>query len=146
MDVHSTTYTGGIGSGGRIAIRYNNWSNKNNTVVLASSGNSTDYPCAAGTIFLAKLVNEINDFDNLTNEELIIDNNNIDAGTYYFGNLDNRHITLTKGIIELKQMGSDGNLVLRNDVAGLQTIHEEYTGNITSYSSQWNPLEVLGVY
>lgn len=69
-----------------------------------------------------------------------------DAKTYYFGNLDNRHITLTKGIIELKQMSSDGNLVLRNDVAGLQTIHEEYTGSITSYSSQWNSLEVLGVY
>ncbi len=70
----------------------------------------------------------------------------LDVEVYYFGNLDNRHITLTKGIIELKQMGSDGNLVIRNDVAGLQTIHEEYTGNLTSYSSQWNPLEVLGVY
>jgi hypothetical protein len=70
----------------------------------------------------------------------------IDVEVYYFGNLDNRHIVLTKGIIELKQMSSDGNLVIRNDVASLQTIHEEYTGSITSYSSQWNPLEVLGVY
>ena len=70
----------------------------------------------------------------------------VDAEVYYFGNLDNRHITLTKGIIELKQMGSNGNLVTRSDVAGLQTIHEEYTGNLTRYSSQWNPLEVHGVY
>ncbi len=65
---------------------------------------------------------------------------------YYFGNLDNQHIALSKGLVDLKQMNPKGRLVTRNGAASFQTIHEEYAGNLRSYSSQWSHLKLLGTY
>jgi hypothetical protein len=65
---------------------------------------------------------------------------------YYFGSLDNMHIALSKGLIDLKQMNPKGRLVTRRNAASFQTIHEEYAGNLRSYSSQWSQLELLGTY
>jgi hypothetical protein len=65
---------------------------------------------------------------------------------FYFGGLDNKHIAMSKGLINLKQMNPKGRLVTRRNAASFQTIHEEYTGNLKSYSSQWSHLKLLGVY
>ena len=70
----------------------------------------------------------------------------IQVKDYYFGNLDNRHIALTKGLVSLKQMSPAGRLVKREDTASFQSIHEEYVGNLWSYSSRWNDLVLLGIY
>ncbi len=70
----------------------------------------------------------------------------VNARNFYFGGLDNKHITLSKGLISLKQMNPKGRLVTRRNAASFQTIHEEYTGNLRSYSSQWSQLKLLGVY
>jgi len=65
---------------------------------------------------------------------------------FYFGGLDNKHIAMSKGLINLKQMNPKGRLVTRRNAASFQTIHEEYTGNLRSYSSQWSHLKLLGAY
>jgi hypothetical protein len=65
---------------------------------------------------------------------------------YYFGSLDNRHITLSKGTVILKQMNPESFTIRRNDVVSLQTIHEEYFGNIYSYNVKWNDFEIVGIY
>jgi transglutaminase-like putative cysteine protease len=65
---------------------------------------------------------------------------------YYFGNLDNRRITLSRGVVYLKQMSAQGKFVKRKQSASLQTIHEESTGNLSSYVSRWADIEVVGVY
>ena len=70
----------------------------------------------------------------------------IDVKNYYFGNLDNRHITITKGLVKLKQMNPKGRAITREGTASFQTIHEEYVGNLWSYTSRWNDLVLLGIY
>ena len=70
----------------------------------------------------------------------------IQVRNIYFGNLDNRHIVFTKGMATLRQMNPAGRLVRREDTGSFQSIHEEYVGNIWSYSSRWNDLVLLGIY
>ena len=71
---------------------------------------------------------------------------NIDRGKYYFGNLDNSHIVISKGVSVLQQMSLAGKSVRRNGRADFQTIHEEVVGNLTSYSISWMGMELLGIY
>jgi hypothetical protein len=70
----------------------------------------------------------------------------INTWDYYFGSLDNRHITVTKGLIKLKQMNPKGRAISREGTASFQTIHEEYVGNLWSYTSRWNDLVLMGIY
>ncbi|HEB11838.1 MAG TPA: hypothetical protein ENI06_11570 [Spirochaetales bacterium] len=65
---------------------------------------------------------------------------------YYFGNLDFAHIAFAKGLVNLKQMKVDGRAVYRPDVASLQNLHEEATGNLHSYSSNWSDIYIQGIY
>jgi hypothetical protein len=68
------------------------------------------------------------------------------AKSYYFGNLDNQHICFSKGLVELKRMNPNGRLVSRRGSASFQSVHEEYTGNLKSYTSNWRVLKVLGIH
>ena len=70
----------------------------------------------------------------------------IDPTQYYFGNLDFHHITFSKGLIHLDPMDREGRAVMRRDIPSLQTIHEEATGGLLSYSAYWSDIEILGVY
>ncbi|MBN1698413.1 MAG: IPT/TIG domain-containing protein [Spirochaetales bacterium] len=65
---------------------------------------------------------------------------------YYFGNLDNSHITVTRGVIPVKQRNPEGRIVNSRRYASLQTIFEESTGNLVSYSAEWSGLEIIGFY
>ena len=67
-------------------------------------------------------------------------------GDYYFGSLDNQHIALSKGIIELNQMSPRGKSITAIKNPSLQTIYEESTGNLHSYSSEWTTFEDIGIY
>ena len=68
------------------------------------------------------------------------------ARSYYFGNLDNRHITFSKGFIDLKKITPGGRTVYKSGLPTLQAIHEEITGNLHEYSIFWRDVKVLGIF
>jgi len=68
-----------------------------------------------------------------------------DPKAYYFGSLDNRHITLTKGLETTNQMDPQGKTRLDRELPYLLTIHEETVGNLSVVSS-FEDLVVSGTY
>jgi transglutaminase-like putative cysteine protease len=68
------------------------------------------------------------------------------APYYYFGNLDNSHIAFSKGLARINQINPEGKTVRNPRSGGLQSINEESFGNLFSYSIEWTPLEILGIY
>jgi hypothetical protein len=68
------------------------------------------------------------------------------AAAYYFGNLDNRHITLSKGLATVNQMEPDDSISRRKELPFLSTISEEATPGITAYTADFEDLQVTGVY
>jgi hypothetical protein len=69
----------------------------------------------------------------------------LDPKAYYFGNLDNRHITLTEGLETVNQMDPQGKTQLHREFPYLLTIHEEAVGNLSATSS-FEDLVVSGTY
>ena len=69
-----------------------------------------------------------------------------DPAAYYFGNLDNRHLTLTKGVVATGKLAAHGRTVQRADQGTLQVHHEEVVGDLASYTARWSGLTILGVY
>ncbi|MBQ0003964.1 MAG: IPT/TIG domain-containing protein [Treponema sp.] len=65
---------------------------------------------------------------------------------YYFGNLDAQHILFTQGFNTVKNAISNGKTVNIQKSYAAQSIWEEASSDITSYSSFWNTPAVLGVY
>lgn len=65
---------------------------------------------------------------------------------YYFGNLDNRHITLSKGDVQVPQQTPRGRTVQRARTGSLQTTHEEAVGSLSGYSAKWLDIEPIGIY
>ncbi len=70
----------------------------------------------------------------------------VDPKAYFFGSLDNRHITFTRGLETVNQMDPQGKTQLHRELPYLLTIHEEAVGNITSYTSSFEDLLVSGTY
>ncbi len=64
----------------------------------------------------------------------------------YFGNLDNRHLAISRGVIELSPMTPDGRTSVKERQFALQDLFEESSGKLEAYSSFWSDLEVTGVY
>ncbi|GHT48482.1 hypothetical protein FACS1894102_1630 [Spirochaetia bacterium] len=69
-----------------------------------------------------------------------------DYGEYYFGNLDNSHITFTIGELKLSQMDISGHTSGNGGEYARQNIWEEAAGTIESYSSLWSSVSITGVY
>ncbi|MDR0688749.1 MAG: IPT/TIG domain-containing protein [Spirochaetaceae bacterium] len=67
-----------------------------------------------------------------------------DRGGYYFGNMDNRHITFSRGERVLSQMEIRGKTVVRERDFALQNIWEESSGGL-DYDSQWGDVIITGV-
>jgi hypothetical protein len=65
---------------------------------------------------------------------------------YYFGNLDNSHITVTRGFVPIKKRSPEGRTVSIRRYASLQTVFEESTGKLNSYSTEWSGLGIVGFY
>lgn len=66
---------------------------------------------------------------------------------YYFGNIDERHIVYTRGIIDVapaqnKREASQARRLVPS-VPSFQTFHEQVSEAIESYRSEWSPVEVL---
>jgi hypothetical protein len=64
----------------------------------------------------------------------------------YFGNLDDRHIAFSRGLVRIDPMTPGGKTVTANRRYSLQTISEEAVGNIAGYTTFWSDVEVTGVY
>ena len=71
--------------------------------------------------------------------QLVIDN----PETYYFGNLDNRHVTFSKGIIPVPNISPSGKTVYKDKMYSLQTVYEETTGNLENLKTRWNDLKII---
>ena len=69
-----------------------------------------------------------------------------DGSAYYFGNLDNSHITFTKGLEAVNQMNPAGSTRRHDDWPYLLTIHEEAVGGLASYAATFEDLTVTGTY
>ena len=70
----------------------------------------------------------------------------LEPADYYFGNLDNRHLALSKGLIATGKLDPQGRTVRRPDLGTLQMHHEEVVGLLVSYTARWSGLTILGVY
>ncbi|MGA2974465.1 MAG: transglutaminase domain-containing protein [Spirochaetia bacterium] len=70
----------------------------------------------------------------------------VDARTYYFGNLDNQHITFTKGLEEVSQMNPAGVTKETRELPYLLSIQEEAVGGLASYTTNFEDLTVTGTY
>ncbi|MBN2533983.1 MAG: IPT/TIG domain-containing protein [Spirochaetales bacterium] len=66
--------------------------------------------------------------------------------SYYFGNLDNNRITFTRGIINLQGISNEGRTVRKRRCASFQSIFEESSGELTSYSTYWSSVGIIGFY
>jgi hypothetical protein len=69
-----------------------------------------------------------------------------DNRAFYFGNLDNRHITLSKGLEEVNQMNPTGKTRQRAELPWLLTVHEESAGALGAYTTTFEDLSVTGTY
>jgi transglutaminase-like putative cysteine protease len=67
-----------------------------------------------------------------------------DRAAYYFGNMDNRHITFSRGERVLSQMEVRGKTVVRERDFALQNIWEESSGGL-EYDSQWSDVIITQV-
>jgi hypothetical protein len=74
------------------------------------------------------------------------DDDETDRRLFYFGNLDNRHLTFSKGIEEVSRMSPDGRAVRRPEFPWLTGIHEEASGSLASWTTTFEGVEVTGVY
>jgi transglutaminase-like putative cysteine protease len=72
--------------------------------------------------------------------------NRPDNRQFYFGNLDNQRVAFSRGISVVSQMDPRGRIVARDREYALQTLWEEATGGLESYSSLWSDLVVTGIY
>jgi hypothetical protein len=69
-----------------------------------------------------------------------------DRRTFYFGNLDNRHLTFSKGLEEVGRMTPDGRAVRHPEFPWLTSIHEEGSASLTAWTTTFEGVEVTGVY
>ncbi len=69
-----------------------------------------------------------------------------DPRAYYFGNLDNQHVTLTKGLVQVNQMNPTGTTREDRDLPYLLSLYAESVGGLGSYSTSFDDLSVTGVY
>ncbi|TFG83639.1 MAG: hypothetical protein E4H20_05030 [Spirochaetales bacterium] len=64
----------------------------------------------------------------------------------YFGNMDARHIAFSAGAVRVDPLNPDGRTVRADRRYSMQTISEEASGLLDSYTSFWSDVEVTGVY
>ncbi|MDR3199820.1 MAG: IPT/TIG domain-containing protein [Spirochaetales bacterium] len=68
------------------------------------------------------------------------------AREYFFGNITNRHIAFSRGLLQAKKISPYGKTIGQPEMHSLQTIYAEAVGALESYSGVWNNLQVIGAY
>jgi len=66
--------------------------------------------------------------------------------TRYFGNMDDRHIAFSRGLVKLDRVTPDGRTVSATRRYSFQSVFEEAAGGLSAYTSFWSDVEVTGVY
>jgi transglutaminase-like putative cysteine protease len=69
-----------------------------------------------------------------------------DPRAFYFGNLDNQHITFSKGLEMVNQMSPDGKPKQAPELPFLVNINEEASGGLSAYTASFDDLVVTGTY
>ncbi|AEF80349.1 transglutaminase domain-containing protein [Leadbettera azotonutricia] len=69
-----------------------------------------------------------------------------DHSEYYFGNMDNQRVAFSQGQNFLSQMDPRGRVASRPREYALQSLWEEATGGLESYSSLWSDVTITGMY
>jgi transglutaminase-like putative cysteine protease len=69
-----------------------------------------------------------------------------DARAWYFGNIDNQHITFSKGLEMVNQMSPDGKPKQTAELPYLLSIDEEAAGGLSGYTASFDDLVVTGTY
>lgn len=64
----------------------------------------------------------------------------------YFGNMDDRHIAFSRGLVSVDRVTPEGRTVSATRRYSFQNIYEEATGGISAYTSFWSDVEITGVY
>ena len=64
----------------------------------------------------------------------------------YFGNMDNRHIAFSRGLVKLDRITPDGRTVSAARRYSFQSVFEEAAGGLSAYTSFWSDVEITGVY
>ncbi len=67
------------------------------------------------------------------------------AKSYYFGNLEGRHIVFSRGWNQIKPSMLNGKIVYRPRTYALQSIWEEASESTSNYSSLWNNPIIIGI-
>jgi len=62
---------------------------------------------------------------------------------YYFGNIDSRHIALTRGIVTVPQTDASAKLVTTSPLASLQTIFAAASPAVKSFTTNWLGMTVV---
>lgn len=70
----------------------------------------------------------------------------VDRRAFYFGSLDNRHLTFSLGLEEAQTMSPEGRTKWRRELPWLLTVDEEAVGAINSYEAVLEDLQVTGAY
>jgi transglutaminase-like putative cysteine protease len=65
---------------------------------------------------------------------------------HYFGNMDDRHIAFSRGLVKLDRITPDGRTVAASRRYSFQSVFEEAAGGLSAYTSFWSDVEVTGVY
>ena len=65
---------------------------------------------------------------------------------YFFGNVDSNHVAFTRGVVDVRSLSSDSRTVSRDGLYSLQTIHEETSKGIRSYTATWSDLQVIDLW
>ncbi len=66
-----------------------------------------------------------------------------DPKSYYFGDIDNQHIAFSRGVIQLEPLDPHGKTVRKKRMFSLQTIHEEASSGVSSYTSFWQDAKIV---
>lgn len=69
-----------------------------------------------------------------------------DPKSFYFGNIDNQHITFSRGWKQIKPSLINGKIVYRPRTYALHSIWEESSNSTLNYSSLWNNPTIIGIY
>jgi hypothetical protein len=66
-----------------------------------------------------------------------------DPRSFYFGNLDNQHITFSRHVVEIPKVNPHSRTRDIPRPFSLQTVWEEYQPEIGGYGSSWSDLRVI---
>jgi len=66
-----------------------------------------------------------------------------DPGSFYFGNLENQHISFTRHVVQLPKVNPHSNVSMLENPYSLQTIYEEYPPNLEGYRVRWEDIKIV---